>query len=316
LEHRHLSELLLERGADVNITTHRGFSPLWLAADRNDVSFVEILLNHGAAINHQIPEEELSSLYLAVSHGNASMVALLLKRGADANLAACDGSTPLLHAAEQGYLSIVELLLDYGANLDIIGPTDLPPLYEAAINGHLDVVRLLLEHGADLHFEDVAEIIDDIDANGYFEISNLLSSCQEAKEEAEEGHVEFFVEEVKAGTLAAPILQWEPHMPRGARRRLSAWISSSLTDSSACYAALFRPIASPGKMLLRASVAHDGMHHIPRLILSFLVYPNADTRRIICEMAACGMKAAPVPVRQRNFNYGAHRKRLKGPTRV
>jgi ankyrin repeat protein len=42
---------LVEAGADINATTHRGATPLYVASQKGHVSIVEYLLEHGANVN-------------------------------------------------------------------------------------------------------------------------------------------------------------------------------------------------------------------------------------------------------------------------
>ena len=87
-------------------------------------------------------------------------------------------------------------------------------------------------------------------------------------------------------------------LPSVARTELSSWVSSSLVDSRACYTAFFEsqpeqdghpqdlPLQPPPDILLRTCIGHDGVSGIRRLVVSFLVYPKANTRRLLREMAA------------------------------
>ena len=110
--HKQTVMLLLDRGAQLNMTDYTGRTPLHWAADRGHKDVVEVLLNTGADIS-------------AVTNG---------------------WYTPLHYAARKGHNDIVLLLLDRGAE---INPVRWTPLHLAVMEGHEDVVRILLHKGAD-----------------------------------------------------------------------------------------------------------------------------------------------------------------------
>jgi hypothetical protein len=115
-----LLKLLLAKGAQVNIATASGRTPLHLAAAHLDKAPTELLLDHGANIEAQ-----------------------------DAT-----GMTVLHSAALAGKPSQVQLLLDRGAKVDTRDARGMTALHLAALNGHLGVVALLLDRGADPYAKD------------------------------------------------------------------------------------------------------------------------------------------------------------------
>ena len=78
--------MLLQRGANPNLSNDAGFSPIHLAANLNDDKAVKILVQYGADIN------------------------ILDKTG----------STPIMYAASSDNIKTIEYLLNHNANLDII----------------------------------------------------------------------------------------------------------------------------------------------------------------------------------------------------
>lgn len=107
---------------------------------------------------------------------------------------------------------------------------------------------------------------------------------------------------MEAGTLDVPLMHWVPVLPPVARAELTAWVSSSISDSSACYAAFFCPLicgnfpSSSATYLLREKIGHNGIIHIRRLVISFLVAHNPATRKIIRECEAFGSLEVVTPM--------------------
>ena len=154
-----------------------GFTPLLYAARENCSACVDVLLEKGADINLPDPDD-VSPLLVAIMNANWDLAQQLIESGADVNQWDLYGEAPLFTAInlrnridggrasidrtnKATGLSIVKLLLDRGANpnqqlsfkpSNLTGTTNTrgaTPLIRAANNGDLDVVKLLLEHGAD-----------------------------------------------------------------------------------------------------------------------------------------------------------------------
>mmetsp|Transcript_16836 Transcript_16836/g.39268 ORF Transcript_16836/g.39268 Transcript_16836/m.39268 type:complete len:186 (+) Transcript_16836:785-1342(+) len=108
-------------GADLNVLTREGASPLHGAADQGHGEFVRMLLGKGAAVN------------------------LLRSNGADANLASKKGEPPLHRAAKKNFLDdvIVRMLLDHGADVRARTRAGATPEDLASASGQEEVVELL-----------------------------------------------------------------------------------------------------------------------------------------------------------------------------
>ena len=101
---------LLNSGASVDYTNAFGKTPLFYAIGYGDRELVQILLAHGADVNHAYfsarhinPENESCALTATLKH---------TKR------------TPLMHAAQNSDLAMIRLLIDKGArtqDLDEVG---------------------------------------------------------------------------------------------------------------------------------------------------------------------------------------------------
>lgn len=107
--------LLLNRGANINIKSKDGYTPLHYAAMYGHKDILEILLVNKANVNeenysHQMP------LHLAASQSNKEIVEILLKYGANINVQDFYKNTPLHWATIDRHKEIVKYLLDHGAN--------------------------------------------------------------------------------------------------------------------------------------------------------------------------------------------------------
>jgi ankyrin repeat protein len=154
-----------------------GLTPLLYAARENCQACVEVLLERGADIDLPDPDG-VSPLLVAIMNANWDLAKQLIQAGADVNQWDIFGESPLFNAVDlrsridggrasidplnttKG-IDIVKLLLEKGANPDMQlffkpanmrGPTNTKgstPLIRAANNGDLEAVKLLLAHGAD-----------------------------------------------------------------------------------------------------------------------------------------------------------------------
>lgn len=126
---RKMVEILIDNGADVNMTDKSGNIPL-LAAMTNGFWYyppekatiqeykeiIKILINNGADVNVK-PEAGNTPLHWAVfdsrSFNNSDIIELLLKYGARVNVENDEGETALDLAKEQDDKELVQLLLNY-----------------------------------------------------------------------------------------------------------------------------------------------------------------------------------------------------------
>ena len=140
--------LLLEKGAELEVKDERNRTPLWYAARNGHKTVVQQLLEKGAELEAK-DERNRTPLWYAVRSGHEAVVQLLLEKGAKLEANDKRNRTPLCYAAERGHEAVVRVLLDTGQvkadSKDAeCGRT---PLSWAAGNGHEAVVRLLLDTG-------------------------------------------------------------------------------------------------------------------------------------------------------------------------
>jgi ankyrin repeat protein len=154
-----VGQLLIERGADVNIANKGGWTPLYLATDNRNIEggdypvpkpdvdhleFIRLLLEKGANPNAKVTENTLTrtiftmqwfyeagatSFVRASQSSDTALMQLLLKHGADPKLATGHGDTALTAAAGIGWVDGVT--------------------YERSPKENLEAVRMLLDLGLD-----------------------------------------------------------------------------------------------------------------------------------------------------------------------
>ncbi|KAM9817515.1 ankyrin repeat and SOCS box protein 2-like [Neosynchiropus ocellatus] len=142
------AEVLLEHGANTDISNHDRETPLYKACERSNAALVAALLNHGASVNAQ-SHLGWTALQEAVSRNNVEICEMLLKAGAKLNLANIYGITPTFTAAQSGQVAALRCLLKHGADVNTEAADGATALYEAAKNGHEETVELLLSQNAD-----------------------------------------------------------------------------------------------------------------------------------------------------------------------
>ena len=121
-----------------------GFTALGLAAFFGHHHTVNLLLERGAQINLAANNGmAVAPLHAAVAKGYFDIAKSLLDKGADPNLQQTLGVTPLHSAAHQGNSAMVNLLLQYQADAQIIMDNGKKPIDLANDGGHQEVIDLL-----------------------------------------------------------------------------------------------------------------------------------------------------------------------------
>jgi hypothetical protein len=100
------AQMLIEKGADVNIPNKHNNTPLIIS---DDLQTTKMLLEKGANINHANHFGE-TALMWAVSKENLEKVKMLLEAGADINLLTNNGSTAMDYAKLNRNKEIIALL--------------------------------------------------------------------------------------------------------------------------------------------------------------------------------------------------------------
>ena len=147
-------EVLIKRGADVNLALDTGTTPLVFAAHSGHIEVVRVLLRAPAIEVNHMTKSAITALAMACAKGHQDVATLLLEKGADPNIAHDNGIAPLHTACLRGRTDIVKILLDAGADMDgetAIIPADgvadsYTPHRIAELMGHREIMTLLEQH--------------------------------------------------------------------------------------------------------------------------------------------------------------------------
>ena len=162
---KRVTELLAEQSVDVKDEEER--SPLHLAASafgNNGLDLVNLLLNKGANVNLQDKKGWTPLLY-AASYQHIKTVRVLLRNNANVNLTnengetalhlltriPCDLKSSFAKVTSKELLELLSLVMSKGASINLQDSRGLTPLHEAAAKGNKKIVEFLLKHGADVN---------------------------------------------------------------------------------------------------------------------------------------------------------------------
>ena len=141
--------ILLDAGANTDTRRAPLFATaLYWAVMRGWTEIALLLIEKGANVSITTAERD-SPLVAASRLGRTDVARALIQQGARLNTVDQFGGTPLLYASEGGRRRIVEALLSARANVDLANEDDgRTPLIAAVEEGHRRIVNMLLEAGA------------------------------------------------------------------------------------------------------------------------------------------------------------------------
>ena len=142
------AKLLIDHGADVNLTSDTYWTPLQIACIDGFLGMAKLLIENDADVNKVgTPTSVIDS----ASSFSAPMLSPL-------HLALLEDTTPYSDKAKrwverrrQAKSEIAELLIKNGADVQAFAPDGFTPLHRAAQNGYSDICTLLIDHGAQVN---------------------------------------------------------------------------------------------------------------------------------------------------------------------
>ncbi|KAJ8390506.1 hypothetical protein AAFF_G00103030 [Aldrovandia affinis] len=164
-------ELLVNNGADVNMQSKEGKSPLHMAAIHGRFTRSQILIQNGGEIDC-VDKYGNTPLHVAAKYGHELLISTLMTNGADTARQGIHGMFPLHLAVLYGFSDCCRKLLSSGqlysivsslsnehvlsAGFDINTPDNFGRtcLHAAASGGNVECLNLLLSSGADLSRKD------------------------------------------------------------------------------------------------------------------------------------------------------------------
>lgn len=106
-----MTNILLDKGVDVNHTDNNGNTALLLHTDRHcNKGVVKELIRAGADINAKNKDGN-TALHFALKNGSIDAARLLVKKGADYQAVNNKGESPMEIAVEKGYEAVLELMM-------------------------------------------------------------------------------------------------------------------------------------------------------------------------------------------------------------
>ena len=165
-KHEEIVHLLLDAGADPNISESAGQTALYYAVENNDIETIQLLLDNGAhadpRILHYSDNDWHSLITLRLATGNTAIAELLLQYiDLEEKMTAAsvlDRDTLMVVSAACGLTTIVKHILDRKSHGDTKpwgsrtflhrDHLEDSPLAWATFGGNKDIVALLLDHGA------------------------------------------------------------------------------------------------------------------------------------------------------------------------
>ncbi len=179
-----LIEPLIARGAKLSEMMH----PLHVAAKKNDIVSIQILLNHGIPIT-QVNGDSYSAVIQSTVKGHLEITKYLLEHGpADwVNYRTGYGNTALNFAAWYGHVKVAKLLIDHGANIENRNSSFLTPLMMATKRDQLKTLKFFILAGAKLDTSELATIptkcqliLTQVKLNREYMRGSLMGRCLKA----------------------------------------------------------------------------------------------------------------------------------------
>ncbi|KAL2756479.1 hypothetical protein ACRALDRAFT_2042593 [Sodiomyces alcalophilus JCM 7366] len=143
-----IAAMLIEAGADVDVTATNGTTPLLAATAIGDAHVTELLLAQGARVD-VANSQGYYPIHMAAHKNKVEILQLLIGAGSPIDSVTQRNETPLSIAVEFGYPRVVQHLIQAGANLDEPPPGRSRAIFAALKSRNIDVCLTLVRGGAD-----------------------------------------------------------------------------------------------------------------------------------------------------------------------
>ncbi|MGD8786095.1 MAG: ankyrin repeat domain-containing protein [Phycisphaerales bacterium] len=137
----------------INVQDAMDYTPLHLASGKGHTEIVEFLLNHGADTELETCTGHTPLMFAAryARDGKYETIKTLLGHGAKVDHKKDgDGSTALHYAAMYSGKEVMNLLISYGADVNARDEYQSTPLHQAAMRNNIEAAKVLVEHGVDI----------------------------------------------------------------------------------------------------------------------------------------------------------------------
>ncbi|QMW26206.1 hypothetical protein G4B84_001451 [Aspergillus flavus NRRL3357] len=143
--HQAIARLLIDNGADVNLSGSNGRTPLSLAAERRNDNIIKMLLEKGAAVEAKDNTGRTPLSWAAESSRNENSIRILLERGAEIESKDDAGRTPLSWAAGRCKPDAYDFY-----DTSIMGD---PGISDG--ENDMNIIKMLLQAGANVESKDI-----------------------------------------------------------------------------------------------------------------------------------------------------------------
>jgi len=176
--HFAIAEWLMNHGADVNVKTRNGDTPIKDLCIRNGDDPWDGRKVAEMVIEKLNDKESRLSEILTKESYNREICEWLISKGADVDAVDNHLNTPLIKASRNGDRQIAELLISKDAKIDHRNEDGQNALIFASERGHKEIVELLLNNGANIKAKDNKgkTAMNYAREKGFIEIEEILKS--------------------------------------------------------------------------------------------------------------------------------------------
>ncbi|MHB9146880.1 MAG: ankyrin repeat domain-containing protein [Candidatus Amoebophilus sp.] len=139
----------------INYKNNDGNTSVYFAISQEDEKILKLLLNN-SAVNADLESRNRKGIcpfHMAAAKNNIDIIKLLLECGANIDIKDRIGYTPVHIAACKGHTELVKFFISHGADIKIAATDEYKnaPIHTAVKHNHVKVVRLLLSQGANVN---------------------------------------------------------------------------------------------------------------------------------------------------------------------